>query len=206
MLSLAVALALQASPEEILQRLAEKMKAATSLRAQVVQRRKTALLEEPIVSKGVLHWRREPGRLVILLAEPKETRVQIDRAAYEVFRPDEKRLERIEFAGDESAGKLLQVFDPKPGELGKAFELKPAGEGEIVMIPKDEKVRKRVRSIGISVSAADGSLKRIRTEDADGDETVFELSATELNPELPATLWDLKVPEGTRVLVHRPRQ
>jgi outer membrane lipoprotein-sorting protein len=203
---IALLIALQVSPEETLRALAEKMKGAASLRAQVVQRRKTALLEEPIVSNGVLHWRREPGRLVILMTEPKPTRVQIDRAAYEVFRPDEKRLERVEFAGDEAAGKLLQVFDPKPDEIGKAFELRSAGEGEVLLLPKDEKVRKRVKSIGISVSAADGSLKRIRTGDADGDETVFELSKTELNPELSAGLWDLKVPEGTRVLVHRARQ
>jgi outer membrane lipoprotein-sorting protein len=199
-------LILQVSPEETLRALAEKMKGATSLRAQVVQRRKTALLEEPIVSKGVLHWRREPGRLLILISEPKETRVRIDRGAYEVYRPDEKRLERIEFAGDESAGKLLEIFDPKPAEIGKAFELRPAGEGEVLLVPKDEKVRRRVKSIGISVSAADGSLKRIRTEDADGDETVFELSGTELNPELPSGFWDPAVPEGTRVLVHRARQ
>lgn len=203
---IALVLLLQVSPEETLRALAEKMKGATSLRADVVQRRKTALLEEPIVSKGVLHWRREPGRIVILLSEPKETRVQIDRASYEVWRPDEKRLERVEFAGDEGAGKLLQIFDPRPDEMGKAFELRSAGEGEIVMIPKDAKVRKRVKAIGISVSAADGSLKRIRTEDADGDETVFELAKTELDPPLPAGLWDLSLPEGSRVLVHRARQ
>ena len=203
---LALIFALQVSPEETLRALAEKMKGATSLRADVVQRRKTALLEEPIVSKGVLHWRREPGRLVILISEPGASRVQIDRASYEVWRPDEKRLERIEFAGDEGAGKLLQIFDPKPDEMGKAFELRSAGPGEILMIPKDEKVRKRVRSIGISVSISDGSLRRIRTEDADGDETVFELSKTELNPALPAGLWDLALPEGARVRVHRARQ
>jgi len=207
---LALILALQVTPEETLRRLAETMKGATALRAEVVQRRKTALLEEPIVSKGVLHWRREPGRLVIVISEPGVSRVQIDRGAYEVWRPDEQRLERIEFAGDEGAGKLLQIFDPKPDELGKAFAIRAGaareGEREIVLEPRDEKVGRRLKSISLSVSDTDGALRRIRTEDPDGDETVFELSKTELNPELPAGLWDLALPSGATVRVHRVRQ
>jgi outer membrane lipoprotein-sorting protein len=190
--------------QAILRRLSERMKDARMLSAKVVQSRKTALLEAPIVSSGTLYYRREPGRLVFRMTDPRPTEIHLDARSYQVYRPDEKRLEQIEFESGDAAGRLLMVFQPKPDEVGKAFTARrgetKAGEAAVVLEPSDERIRRRVTKITLWVEEKEATLRRIQTTDADGDEVTFELSELRLNPEIDPAIFELKVPEGTRIL------
>lgn len=189
-----------------LQKLSERLKDAKTLSAKVVQSRKTALLDQPIVSSGTLFYRREPARLVFRLTSPKTSEIHLDAAAYQIYRPEEKRLERIEFEDRSITGKLLMVFQPKSDEIGKAFSVRKGaskpGEIEILLEPGDEKIRKRLTRIALGLDEKSGLIKRISTADADGDEVTFELSDLTLDPALDPSIFELKVPEGTRVLKH----
>ena len=189
-----------------LKRLAERLKDARTLTAKVVQSRKTALLDQPIVSSGTLLYRREPARLVFRMTEPRVTEIHLDKAAYQVYRPDEKRLERIEFGTDDVLGRLLMVFEPKPDEIGKAFTIRKSGaakgEIEVLLEATDEKVRRHLSKLSLSLDEKDGTLKRIAYSDPEGDEVRFELTELKLNPELDAAAFELKIPEGTRILKH----
>jgi outer membrane lipoprotein-sorting protein len=192
--------ALLQDPAEDLRKLAERMKDAKTMTCKVRQVRKTALVEQPLVSSGTLAYRRAPGRLVFRLSEPRTSEIHMDRATYQVYRPDEKRLERMEFEDDALTGQLLTLFEPKPDALGKSFKLSRAGD-DILLEPLDEKVRKRVASLSLTLK--DGDLRRLRYTQADGDEVTLEMSDVRLNPDLPADAFDLKIPEGTRVLTHK---
>jgi outer membrane lipoprotein-sorting protein len=183
-----------------LKALAERMKDAKTMTCKVRQVRKTALVEQPLVSSGTMVYRREPGRLVFRLTEPRTSEIHMDRGTYQVYRPDEKRLERIEFEDDALTGQLLTLFEPKPDALGKTFKLSRAGD-DILLEPLDEKVRKRVASLLLTLK--DGDLHRLRYTQADGDEVTLEMSDVRLNPGLPPDTFELKVPEGTRVLTHK---
>ena len=179
---------------------AERMKDVRTLSAKVRQVRKTALVDRPLESSGTMLYRREPGRLVFRLSEPRTSEIHMDRRTYQVYRPDEKRLERIEFEDDALTGQLLTLFEPKPEALGKTFKLSRAGE-EILLEPLDERVKARLSSLALTLK--DVELRRIRYVQADGDEVLFEMSDVRLNPELPPGAFDLQVPEGTRILVHK---
>jgi outer membrane lipoprotein-sorting protein len=192
-----------------LRKLSEKMKDARTLSAKVVQSRKTALLDEPIVSSGTLFYRRDPGRLVFRMTAPRSTEIHLDPSSYQVYRPDEKRLEQIEFEAGDGAGRLLMVFQPKADEMGKVFTLRKgesrSGELSVVLEPTDEKIRTRVSKIILSLDEKDATLRRIQTTDAEGDEVTFELSDLKINPEIDPGTFDLKVPEGTRILKHKAK-
>jgi outer membrane lipoprotein-sorting protein len=192
------------SAQAALRKLSEKMKDARTLSAKVVQSRKTALLDAPIVSSGTLFYRRDPARLVFRLSSPHTTEIHLDASSYQVYRPDEKRLERFEFEGGDAAGRLLMIFQPKTDEIGKAFSIQKgtskAGEIDVVLEPADEKVRKRVTKLVLTLDEKDATLRRIATTDAEGDQVTFELSDVSLNPALDASTFELKIPEGTRVL------
>ena len=189
-----------------LQKLADRLKDVKTLSAKVAQSRKTALLDAPLVSSGTLLYRREPARLVFRMTEPRVTEIHLDRSAYQVYRPDEKRLERIEFENDDVTGRLLMVFQPKADEIGKAFGIRTgeSAKGEIVVLlePVDEKVRRRVRRLALTLGEPDAALKRIVFTDPDGDEVRLDLSEVALDPTLDAAAFELKVPEGTRILKH----
>jgi outer membrane lipoprotein-sorting protein len=206
-MSLLLALLLQDPAADALKRLAERMKDVRVLTCTIRQERRTALIERPLTSAGTMAYRRDPGRLVFRLTEPRASEIHMDRGAYQVYRPDEKRLERIEFEDDALTGQLLALFDPKPETVGKRFAMKrvdgPDGLIELRFDPVDEQVKRRVASISLTLGEADATIRRIRYVQADGDAVSFDLSDVRLNPELPPSTFDLKVPEGTRVLTHK---
>jgi outer membrane lipoprotein-sorting protein len=193
-----------------LKKLAAKLKEVRTLSAGVTQSRRTELLDKPIVSSGTLAYRREPAQLVFHLSEPRRAEILLDKASYQVYRPEEKRLERIDFEGEDVTGKILMVFEPKAEEIGKSFTIRGGdsrdGRIEVQLESSDERFRKRMKKIVLTIGEADGTLHRIAYTDADGDEVQFELSQVVLNPDLPADTFLLKIPEGTRVLRRTVRQ
>jgi len=194
------------SAKAALRKLSDRFRDARTLSARVAQSRKTALLDKPVTSSGALYYRREPARLVFRLTEPRPAEIHLDRSSYQVHRPDEKRLERIDLQGEDLASKLLTVFEPKAEEMGRTFrigrETSSAGEVLIVLEPRDENVRRRLKRLALAVGEEDGTLRSISTTDAEGDELLFTLTDVKVNPDLAPGLFDLKVPEGTRVLRH----
>src|SRR5689334_419500 len=92
-----------------LRRLADKMMEANTLSARVVQTRRTELTDKPITSSGLMYYRRDPARLVFHLVEPRNAEIHMDRTSYQVFRPDEKRLERTDFGNEDVSGKILMM-------------------------------------------------------------------------------------------------
>jgi outer membrane lipoprotein-sorting protein len=170
----------------------------------VVQSRRTELTEKPIVSSGMMYYRRDPAKLVFHLVEPRKAEIHMDKTSYQVHRPDEKRVERTDFETEEVTAKILMVFEPKPDEIGKAFAIRggAAKDGvlEVTLDATDEKVRKRLRKVVLSLVEADGALRSMGYTDGEGDEVRFELSDVAINPDLAPDLFTLKVPEGTRVL------
>lgn len=192
------------SAQAALRKLAERFKEARTLSARVVQSRRTELLDKPLVSSGMMYYRRDPARLVFRLTEPRRAEIHMDRTSYQVYRPDERRVERTDFENDDVTGKILMVFEPKPDQLGKTFAIRPGGskEGriEVILEPSDEKVRRRLKRVSLSLAEADGALHRLSYFDAEGDEVTLDLSDVAINPDLAPELFELKPPEGTRVL------
>jgi outer membrane lipoprotein carrier protein len=198
--------AADAAAKAAFQKLADKFKGVRTLSAKVVQNRRTELLDKPVTSTGSMYYRRDPAKLVFHMSEPRKAEIHMDRTSYQVYRPDEKRVERTDFGGEDVTSKILMVFEPKPDEVGKAFTIRGSesrdGQIEVRLESSDEKVRKRLRKVTLTIVEADGALKRISYVDGEGDEVQFDLADVVINPELSPDLFTLKVPEGTRVLRH----
>ena len=193
-----------AAAKAALHKLADRFKEARTLSARVVQNRRTELLDKPLVSSGMMYYRRDPARLVFRLTEPRKAEVHMDRSSYQVYRPDEKRLERTDFENDDVTGKILMVFEPKPDELGKTFAVRGGeskdGRIEVRLEPSDENVRRRLKRVSLTIAEADGALKKLSYFDGEGDEVTLDLSDVAINPDLSPDVFALQVPEGTRVL------
>jgi outer membrane lipoprotein-sorting protein len=194
------------SAKEALRKLSVRMKDARTLTAKIVQKRTSALLADPITSKGTLFYRRDPGKLVFRMSDPRETWIHLDKDAYQVYRPGEKRLERIEFQSDELAPRLFMVFEPKEAEIGKAFAIRrgesPPGEILVRLEPLDPKTRRAFSRLSLVLGQEDGALRRIAYTDPEGDDVQFDLSEVAINSELPPGTFELVVPEGTRILTY----
>jgi hypothetical protein len=79
--------------------LAERHKDLDTLRAQYRQERSSVLTKEPLVSTGTLLFRREPGCLVFRVQKPEPAVILLDERRYQVWRPEQKQLERFVLAG-----------------------------------------------------------------------------------------------------------
>ena len=193
-----------AAAKAALRKLSDRFREARTLSARVTQSRRTDLLDKPLLSSGMMYYRRDPARLVFRLTEPRKAEIHMDRTSYQVYRPDEKRLERTDFENDDVTGKILMVFEPKPDDLGKTFAIRGGeskdGAIDVRLEPSDEKMRKRLRRVSLSIVEADGALKRLSYFDGEGDEVTLDLSDVAINPDLAAEVFTLQVPEGTRVL------
>ena len=202
-----LALCLQAndaSARDALKKLSGRFKDLRTLSCNVTQSRTTMLLDKPITSSGHLYYRREPGKLVFNMTKPRRTELHFDSKTYQVYRPEEKRLERITFSSGQVSTYLLMVFDPKPGELEKKFTIT---EGKVVdatievrLNPIDDKIRKQLTKLTLVIEQATGDLRSVSYSDRDGDDIRFDLSKIKLNPKLKPNIFKLTVPADTTIL------
>lgn len=202
-----------AAAKDALRKFSERFREMRSLSASFTQKRRTALLDEPITSSGKLYYRREPARLVFEVARPNKASIHFDGKTYQVYRPAEKQLEQFELEDSEMARWLFMAFHPKVEEIEKSFTIKSGGSKDgtidVVLEPTEEKLLKVIAKLTLTIAregdAGDALLRRITYVDPEQEEVSFELSDAHLNPELAADAFELRIPDGVRILKHKKK-
>lgn len=200
-----------------LKALAERHKDLDALRASYRQERSSALAKEPLVSTGTLLFRREPGCLVFQVSKPEPCVILLDERRYQVYRPEQKQLERFVLAAanerDELARLLMDSFRPDVARLEQRLRIvattakasRPEGQKDLLAIamqPLDEKLQKAVARIELVIAEADGRLHAIGYDDPQGDHVAITIDAPELNVALDPALFAIDPPKGTTILEH----
>ncbi len=203
----APALSIQDEAKALLTRLAERQSSVKSMRSSYVQERKSALLKDPLVSKGTFLWRKEPGCVVFEVAEPKRARIRLDAASYQVFRPDDRQAERFEFESNDLGKALLQSLSPNAGEMEKGFSVvsftRTDGRAEVALEPQVEKMKAFLTAFRIVVREDDMTIEEIAYTDGQGDEVKIRIEKLERDPPLDDSAFDAALPPGTELLVHK---
>lgn len=191
-------------------RTAESLEEVTLLRADYVQRQSSLLLAEPVVSKGRMSLRTDPGCLVLELTEPKALLVRSDATSHQIYDPAANRAERYLFESNEVAKALLACFSGELSKLEEVFEFVSIEKGEesttLGLRPRTKRVRAMIESLRIELRAKDGAVVGIAYDNAEGEEVSMTLSKLELDPEVTEEergVFDRPLPEGVELLVHR---
>lgn len=211
----------------LLRQHAAQSAAVKVLVADYVQRRTTELSATPLVSRGEFLFVRDPGAVVFRASEPRISVVRLTATRYEVWRPQQQRLERFVLDGPELAEGLFAAVGGDADRLLREFELvacakvAPPPEGapdpappaetaaprrelvELRMRPRDEAMRARLRELILTLGAADAVLAKVAYRDAAGDLVEIELRQLRADPERPPSA-ELDVPPGATVLEHAP--
>jgi outer membrane lipoprotein-sorting protein len=201
------------SARSALGRFSDRFRDLTGLSASFTQSRRSALLNEPIKSSGKLHYRRDPAHLVFEVEKPHRASVHFDGKSYQVYRPDEKQLEQFEIEDSEISRWLFMAFNPKIEEIEKSFIVKSGTAKEetleVVLVPSESKLLKVIAKLTLLLSRGDAPgdplLRQIGYVDPDQDELSFEISNATLNPSFAPETFELKLPEGARVLKHKKK-
>ncbi|RMG43054.1 MAG: outer membrane lipoprotein carrier protein LolA [Acidobacteria bacterium] len=190
---------------EVLARIDRAQQSLETLRAEVVETRELALLDDPQRLTGRLLYRkpdkllweyRTPERRMYLLADGKLTG----------WAPDRNEVERVSTSRYERRLRRLLAIGQDGASLAKEFRIelaeRPAVEGtdELVLVPKSRRVRKRVAEIRLCIDRRDGLPRRIRYRSGDGDRVTLDLVKIEVNPELPGSAFTLAIPPDAKVV------
>lgn len=198
-----------AEARALIERMAASLDGVELVRGDYVQTQESLLLAEPIVSKGSLYVRREPGCMLLEVAEPRSVRIRSDATTHEILHPDLGRAERWVFDSNEATKALLACFSSDVRHLEETFALRSAerAEGclEIAMEPKGEEVKRLLTELRLTVRLEDARPVRVAHSNPEGEEVRIDVAKLELDPEIedPRALFDAPLPEGCRLMVHR---
>lgn len=202
------------SARAVVARMSAKLKGVERLHADFVQEQHTLLMEEPLISRGRLSLRAEPGCLLLELNEPKHVLVRSDATSHQVHYPTQKKAERYLFESNDLAKTLLSVLTVDVGAMEKAFlftGLKVTEEQRVLeLCLRDTKKRQLLSRLWITVDHKTSTLSGVSYVNADGEKTALRFTklryvTAESSPEertRERDVFDRPLPKGTRLTVH----
>ncbi|MBC7772603.1 MAG: outer membrane lipoprotein carrier protein LolA [Pyrinomonadaceae bacterium] len=188
----------------------EKMAAVTDLRADFEQKKKTALLKKPIVSKGSLLCKGET--VLWRTTGPRKSDMLVAGGEVTVYYPDDHLAEVYSMGPefrDASGGPLPRLSKLRESFEFAAMEVKDmVGGGEKVdvstriairLTPKTEELKKHVGSVRVLIDERVPCAERIVIVDPEGDETELLFTGVKINSGMKDAELELKLPEKTKI-------
>lgn len=204
--------AVLARAQALLRAHADRSRAVRVLVADYVQRRTTALLKEPLLSRGEFLFVREPACVVFRAAAPRPSVVRLTATTYEVFRPLQQQLERFHLDGPELAHGLFAAVGGDVDRLLRDFVVTAcapdgadAARVQLQFAPRSAAARERLRELILTLRVAEGALAAVAYRDPAGDLVAIEFDHMRADPPSPPS-GRLEVPPGTRVVEHAARR
>ncbi len=198
----------QAVPPEvraILDRLDRAQKAVNTLRADVVETRTMALLNQPERLAGQVSFER-PGRIRWEYVRPEKRVYVLADGNLTGWIPARNTVEKVNLSRYENRVRRMVAFGQESKALVKDFRvaLAPAAPNaaldELVLVPKSRRMAKRVKEIRLFVDRADGLPHRVIYSTPDGSTVSYELTNVEVNRGLAPDTFALKTPAGAKVV------
>lgn len=194
--------------ESLLRAHAERCRAVKVLVADYQQTRTTRLSREPLQSRGTFLFVREPACIVFRATAPRVSVVRLRASLYEVFRPERKRLERFRLDGPELSQGLFAAVGGDADLLLREFAVQacgpdPAAAGRtlLVLTPRREAVRERLRELRLSFADQGGALAAVAYVDPAGDLVEILLRDLRVDPESPPSC-EFELPADTTIVEH----
>lgn len=191
------------------------MAKVVDLRADFEQRRHTALLKKPLVSKGVVLTKAaaggnaSEGRVRWDTAEPRASSMVIGDGEIRMYYPADKLVEV--YPVGEGFKDLAGAPLPRLSVLRERFEIAAIGAKEmgvasvsanevaVLLTPKSAELRKHVASVKVLIDESRPAATKVVMTDPEGEETEILFSNIRLNAGVRDEEVVLKLPDGVRV-------
>jgi len=157
-----------------------------TLRAAFTDRREVDLLDEPLVSRGRLHYQR-PDRLHYAVESPGRQEIVVAGSQVRVSQRDLGRARSLDLQASDPAravvSSLIQVLGGRLDRLEADYlcrSLRMADGWEVRLAPRGPPLDRAVRGIEARI-AGDGSLREVRVREATGDSSRMTLEDVQVN-------------------------
>ncbi len=190
--------------EQLVERVKWEQSRLKTLGADFVQDRVSQLLLEPETARGVFRYQ-SPDQVRWEYLEPRPILMTIRGEQMTTFFGDLGTAERVSIGSySEQVFRYLGASGSLE-TLMKYFSLTanfPETDGEpyhLQLLPRYSRIKKRLRSMEIWLDTSSYLPVRLRYVEANGDSTDYRFENMVANKEMPASLFDVKLPVGTVV-------
>jgi len=181
-----------------------------SLSAQMKRVQFTAVLSESSEMDGVLRLRHANGGTqgIIEFQQPEQRIVFINGKSVQIYYPKAK-TDEIYDASKYSSNMdqiLLLGFGTSSAELKKSYDIKGGGTEKIngvsttriELTPKSAELKKLITQIELWIPEGQSNPIRAKFSEPSKNYELVDYSDIKVNPALPASAFDLKVPAGVK--------
>jgi chaperone LolA len=190
---------------EVIERLQERQRDVTSVRATVVQRKRHPLLAAEVISEGTLLFKR-PNQVRWEVNRPDRTIIVIDGHTLLAYHPDRREAERRDLREDFGARAAVDFLTTgmtlSVAELEKRFRVDLYRENEqlvLRLIPRSRLVAQAVASVAIHQGAVNAIPRQIVIVGQKGDRTEITLTDVTINPHFAEDAFTLRLGPEVRV-------
>ncbi len=191
---------------EAVDRLAESISDLTS---RFVEQKHTALLKQPMVSKGRI--RIKGSHTLWETVEPHRTTTLVDAKRVRIHYPRRRVVEVYPI--DDQLRQLFVSPVPRWAPLRDHFSIESVPAGDVPdeylekerflsvrLTAKDDSLRRYVGRVDVVIDTTTGCAVRVDMIDGDGERTTITFSETKTNSGLGDRHFEFAAPEGTRIV------
>lgn len=192
--------------QSLLERIKTQQRQIKTVQARFVQHRRSAMLVAPEESNGVFSYA-APDRVRWEYLSPTPISVVIGPGEMTTWYHDLKRAETLKighysnqvfkFLGASNNMEALLQYFTVTLELSK----KKGEPYRLELLPRYERMKKRLKSMTIWVDADRFFPTRLRYDEVDGDATEYEFKDLQLNAPIPPDRFALQLPPGVETKV-----
>jgi outer membrane lipoprotein-sorting protein len=197
---------------EIIRAVDEQQSKIQTLSGTFWQRKDTPLAKDPLLSRGVVKFKR-PDRILFVYAKPEPMEMALEGKTLWIYYPGRSQAEKYSFADTRRVTPYLEpitgIFQKTFSHLAEAYSLTYQGEesGRLYhfrLHPKEEKVQKFLSRVDLWIDKASGAILRFEMIDAGKGRLFLEFQDLKINPPLKDEDLTIRIPPSARVREQTP--
>jgi len=194
--------------EELIRSIDGQQQKIETLTAIFSQKRETSLAKDPLISQGVVKFKR-PARIHFLYSKPESMEMALDGKAVWIYYPGQSQAEKYSLDRNQRMARYLEpvtgIFQKTFAQVTESYTVAYQGlEGDRTyrfrLQPRDEKVQKFLSRVDLWIDRASGAILKFEMMEAGKDRLTLEFKDLQIN--LPLADDDLTIilPPSAKVL------
>jgi len=194
--------------QELIRTVDELQQKIQTVSANFSQKREISLAQKPLLSSGLVKFKR-PDRIRWTYLAPEPMEVVLDGKSIFSYIPGRSQAEKYSLSSGKRFAPYLEpltaVFQKTLAQLGERYAVIYRGsEGDRTyyfrLQPKEEKIQKLLSRIDLWIDKDSGAILRFKMVESNGDQLTLEFKNLQINPPLSDDDLTLKIPSSVKVL------
>ncbi len=193
--------------DELIRSIDENQQKIQTVTADFRQRQETGIMQKPLVSSGIIKFKR-PDRIHWIYLKPEAQEIAIDSRQLAIYKSGSPVVEQYSLARSQRAAQvlapLMAIFQKTFSNLREEYsffleEARPKGLCHFRLYPKEMKIRNFLSRVELWVDKNTGAILRFKMVEVSGDRLTIEFKNLQINPPLIDDDLKIKTPPSVKV-------